>query len=56
MNELEIIGVAANIMFFVIIIAGVLAMMDERKINLLQAFFYLLMEIVFALNIFLIMR
>ena len=56
MNALELIGIAANIMFFVIIIAGVLAMMDERKINLLQAFFYLLMETVFALNIFLIMR
>ena len=56
MNALELIGIAANLMFFVIVSAGVLAMMDERKINLLQAFFYLLMEIVFALNIFLIMR
>lgn len=56
MNALELIGIAANLMFFVIVIAGVLAMMDERKINLLQAFFYFLMEIVFALNIFLIMR
>lgn len=56
MNELEIIGVAANLMFFVIIIAGVLSMLDERKINCLQALFYFLMEVVFILNIFLIMR
>lgn len=56
MNALELIGIAANLMFFVIVIAGVLSMLDERKINLLQAFFYFLMEIVFALNIFLIMR
>lgn len=56
MNELEIIGVAANLMFFVIIIAGVLAMLDERKINCLQALFYFLMEALFVLNIFLITR
>ena len=56
MNALELIGIAANLMFFVIIIAGVLAMLDERKINCLQALLYFLMEVVFILNIFLIMR
>nr|DAZ57902.1 MAG TPA: hypothetical protein [Caudoviricetes sp.] len=56
MNELDVIGVASNLMFFVIVIAGVLAMLDERKINCLQALFYFLMEVVFILNIFLIMR
>lgn len=34
MNALELIGIAANLMFFVIVIAGVLSMLDERKINL----------------------
>lgn len=56
MNELDVIGVASNLIFFVIVIAGVLAMLDERKINCLQALFYFLMEVVFILNIFLIMR
>ena len=56
MNELDVIGVASNLMFFVIVIAGVLAMLDERKINCLQALFYFLMEVVFILNVFLIMR
>ena len=56
MNELDVIGVASNLMFFVIVIAGVLAMLDERKINCLQALLYFLMEVVFILNIFLIMR
>lgn len=56
MNELDVIGVASNLMFFVIVIAGVLAMLDERKINCLQALFYFLMEVVFILNIFLITR
>lgn len=56
MNALDVIGVASNLMFFVIVIAGVLAMLDERKINCLQALFYFLMEVVFILNIFLIMR
>lgn len=32
MNELDVIGVASNLMFFVIVIAGVLAMLDERKL------------------------
>ena len=40
MNALNVIGVASNLMFFVIVIAGVLAMIDERKINCLQALFY----------------
>ena len=43
MNALNVIGVASNLMFFVIVIAGVLAMLDERKINCLQALFYFLM-------------
>lgn len=54
MNELDVIGVASNLMFFVIVIAGVLAMLDERKINSLQMLFYILLEMVFGLNIFLI--
>ena len=32
------------------------AMLDERKINCLQALFYFLMEALFVLNIFLITR
>ena len=56
MNELDVIGVASNLMFFVIVIAGVLAMLDERKINCFQALFYFLMEALFVLNIFLITR
>lgn len=46
MNALNVVGVAA----------GVLAMLDERKINCLQALFYFLMEALFVLNIFLITR
>ena len=56
MNALNVIGVASNLMFFVIVIAGVLSMIDERKINCLQALFYFLMEALFVLNIFLITR
>lgn len=56
MNALSVIGVALNIVFFMIVIAGVLAMLDENKISPLQIMFYLSMEIVFTLNIFLITR
>lgn len=56
MNALNVVGVASNLMFFVIVAAGVLAILDERKINCLQALFYFLMESLFVLNIFLITR
>jgi len=56
MNALNVVGVASNLMFFVIVAAGALAMLDERKINCLQALFYFLMEALFVLNIFLITR
>lgn len=52
MNSLNVVGVALNLMLFVIVAAGVLAMLDERKINCLQALFYFLMEALFVLNIF----
>lgn len=56
MNALNVVGVALNLMFFIIVAAGVLAMLDEIKINCLQALFYFLMEFLFVLNIFLITR
>ena len=54
MNALNIIGVASNLMFFVIVIAGILATLEDTKINSLQILFYILLEMVFGLNIFLI--
>jgi len=54
MNALNIIGVAANLTFFVIVIAGILATLEDTKINSLQMLFYILLEMVFGLNIFLI--
>lgn len=54
MNALNVIGVASNLMFFIIVIAGILATLEDMKINSLQMLFYILLEMVFGLNIFLI--
>lgn len=54
MNTLNVIGVASNLAFFVIVIAGILATLEDTKINSLQILFYILLEMVFGLNIFLI--
>ena len=54
MNALNTIGVASNLVFFVIFIAGILATLEDTKINSLQMLFYILLEMVFGLNIFLI--
>ena len=54
MNALNVIGVASNLSFFVIVIAGILATLEDTKINTLQMLFYILLEMVFGLNIFLI--
>ncbi len=54
MNALNVIGVASNLSFFVIVIAGILATIEDMKINSLQMLFYILLEMVFGLNIFLI--
>lgn len=54
MNALNTIGVASNLVFFVIVIAGILATLEDAKINSLQMLFYILLEMVFGLNIFLI--
>ena len=54
MNALNVIGVASNLAFFVIVIAGILATLEDTKINSLQMLFYILLEMVFGLNIFLI--
>lgn len=54
MNALNVIGVASNLSFFVIVIAGILATLEDTKINSLQMLFYILSEMVFGLNIFLI--
>lgn len=54
MNALNVIGVASNLMFFVIVIAGILATLEDTKINSLQMLYYILLEMVFGLNIFLI--
>lgn len=54
MNALNVIGVASNPSFFVIVIAGILATLEDTKINSLQMLFYILLEMVFGLNIFLI--
>lgn len=54
MNALNVIGVASNLAFFVIVIAGILATLEDTKINSLQILFYILLEMVFGLNIFLI--
>ena len=54
MNALNTIGVASNLVFFVIVIAGILATLEDTKINSLQMLFYILLEMVFGLNIFLI--
>lgn len=54
MNALNVIGVASNLSFFVIVITGILATLEDTKINSLQMLFYILLEMVFGLNIFLI--
>ena len=54
MNALNVIGVASNLSFFEIVIAGILATLEDTKINSLQMLFYILLEMVFGLNIFLI--
>ena len=54
MNALNVIGVASNLSFFVIVIAGILATLEDTKINSPQMLFYILLEMVFGLNIFLI--
>ena len=54
MNALNVIGVASNLSFFVIVITGILATLEDTKINSLQMIFYILLEMVFGLNIFLI--
>lgn len=54
MNALNVIGVASNLSFFVIVISGILATLEDTKINSLQMLFYILLEMVFGLNIFLI--
>lgn len=54
MNALNVIGAASNLSFFVIVIAGILATLEDTKINSLQMLFYILLEMVFGLNIFLI--
>ena len=54
MNALNVIGVASNLSFFVIVIAGIFTTLEDTKINSLQMLFYILLEMVFGLNIFLI--
>ena len=54
MNALNVIGVASNLSFFVIVIAGIVATIEDTKINSPQMLFYILLEMVFGLNIFLI--
>ena len=54
MNALNVIGVASNLSLLVIVIAGILATLEDTKINSLQMLFYILLEMVFGLNIFLI--
>lgn len=55
MNALNVIGTAANLVFFVLVLAGTLAILDEEgKTNVIQILFCIFLEICFALNIFLI--
>ena len=39
MNALNVIGVASNLSFFVIVIAGILATLEDTKINSPQMLF-----------------
>lgn len=54
MNALNVIGVAVNLAFFVLVLAGTLAILEEGKTNVIQILFCICLEICFALNIFLI--
>ena len=54
MNALNVIGVAVNLAFFVLVLAGTLAILEEEKTNVIQILFCICLEICFALNIFLI--
>lgn len=55
MNALNVIGTAVNLAFFVLVLAGTLAILDEEgKTSVIQILFCICLEICFALNIFLI--
>ena len=55
MNALNVIGTAVNLAFFVLVLAGTLAILDEEgKTSVIQILFFICLEICFALNIFLI--
>nr|DAT28737.1 MAG TPA: hypothetical protein [Caudoviricetes sp.] len=55
MNALNVIGAAVNLAFFVLILASILAILDEKgKTGVIQILFCICLEICFALNIFLI--
>ena len=55
MNALNVIGTAVNLAFFVLVLAGTLAILDEEgKTSVIQILFRICLEICFALNIFLI--
>ena len=55
MNALNVIGTAVNLAFFVLVLAGTLAILDEEgKTSVIQILFCIRLEICFALNIFLI--
>ena len=55
MNALNVIGAAVNLAFFVLILASILAILDEKgKTGVIQILFCICLEICFVLNIFLI--
>lgn len=55
MNALNVIGTAVNLAFFVLILASILAILEEKgKTGVIQILFCICLEICFALNIFLI--
>ena len=55
MNALNVIGTAVNLAFFVLVLAGTLAILDEEgKTNVIQILSCICLEMCFALNIFLI--
>lgn len=55
MNALNVIGTAVNLAFFVLILASILAILDEKgNTGVIQILFCICLEICFALNIFLI--
>lgn len=55
MNALNVIGAAVNLVFFVLVLAGTLSILNEEgKTNVIQILSCICLEMCFALNIFLI--